>query len=105
MLLVNLPMFHIGGVGWSTMALYKGGTGIVVRENLPGELVDLMERHAITNAFLVPALLQFMRFVQEYEASYLAALPISAQDTIAFLLAPTARALGYQSYYSETVER
>ena len=53
----------------------------------------------------LPALLQFMRFVQEYEASYLAALPISAQDTIAFLLAPTARALGYQSYYSETVER
>ncbi len=53
----------------------------------------------------VPALLQFMRFAQEYEASYIAALPIRAQRILAFLLAPTARALGYQSYYSEAVER
>lgn len=53
----------------------------------------------------VPALLQFMRLVQEYQASYLAAPPIWAQRTLAFLLAPTARALGYQSYYPEAVER
>ena len=49
----------------------------------------------------VPAALQFMRLLQEYEASYSADLPISAQRALAFLVAPTARLLGYRHYYPE----
>ena len=62
-MLINLPMFHIGGVGWGAMAFYNGATGVVVRENFPDELVDVVERYGITNAFLVPVLLQFMCMV------------------------------------------
>ena len=53
----------------------------------------------------VPAGLQFMRFMQEYEASYMASLPISAQRVLAFLVAPNARVLGYRHYYSERSDR
>ena len=53
----------------------------------------------------LPAGLQFMRFMQEYEASYIAGLPISTQRVLAFLVAPTARVLGYQHYYSERRRR
>ena len=58
--LVNLPMFHIGGVGWSTLGLYNGNTSIIARDNIPSLLMDLVIRHRISNAFLVPVLLQFM---------------------------------------------
>jgi long-chain acyl-CoA synthetase len=86
-LLVNLPMFHIGGIGWSTMATYRGGTAVVVRENLPSELLEVIERHKVTNCFLVPALLQFMTTapgVEERDFSYLrvmlyGAAPISVE--------------------------
>ena len=66
-LLVNLPMFHIGGAGWSTMATYQGGTGVIVRENFPAELVEIIEKQKITNCFMVPALLQFMTVVDGVE--------------------------------------
>ena len=58
--LVNLPMFHIGGVGWSCLGLYNGNTSIIARDNIPTLLVDLTVNHRVTNAFLVPVLLQFM---------------------------------------------
>ena len=58
--LVNLPMFHIGGVGWSCLGLYNGNTSIIARDNIPTLLVDLTVNHRVTNAFLAPVLLQFM---------------------------------------------
>lgn len=53
----------------------------------------------------LPSGLQFLRFMQEYEASYAAGLPIWTQKALAFVLAPTARLLGYQHYYAERVTR
>ena len=67
-------MFHIGGVGWGALAHYNGSTGIVVRENVPDELVALVERHRITNCFFVPALLQFMCMVPGVETRDFSAL-------------------------------
>ncbi|MBW2241510.1 MAG: cupin domain-containing protein [Deltaproteobacteria bacterium] len=49
--------------------------------------------------------LQFARFMQEYEASYSAGMPIVAQKALAFLVAPTARLLGYRNYYAERGDR
>lgn len=74
--LVNMPMFHIGGVGWGALAHYNGSTGVVVRENVPDELVTLVERHRITNCFFVPALLQFMCMVPAVETRNFSALEV-----------------------------
>jgi len=74
--LVNMPMFHIGGVGWGVLAHYNGSTGVVVRENVPDELVTLVERHRITNCFFVPALLQFMCMVPGVETRDFSALEV-----------------------------
>ena len=75
-MLVNMPMFHIGGVGWGVLAHYNGSTGVVVRENVPDELVTLVERHRITNCFFVPALLQFMCMVPGVETLDFSALRV-----------------------------
>ncbi|MXY73652.1 MAG: long-chain-fatty-acid--CoA ligase [Acidimicrobiia bacterium] len=72
--LVNLPMFHIGGVGWSCLGLYNGNTSIVARDNIPQLLVDLTVNHRVSNAFLVPVLLQFMLTVPGVEDADFSAL-------------------------------
>jgi long-chain acyl-CoA synthetase len=58
--LVAMPLFHIGGSGWATAAMYNGVTSIIVRELDPAAVVRLIEQHRITHAFLVPAAIQFM---------------------------------------------
>ena len=61
--LVAMPLFHIGGAGWALVPLYNGGHNIVVRELEPASLLDTMEQQRITNAFLVPAVLQMLAAV------------------------------------------
>lgn len=72
--LVNLPMFHIGGVGWASLGLYNGNTSIIARDNIPALLVELIATHRVTNAFLVPVLLQFMLGVPGVEEADFSAL-------------------------------
>ncbi|MFI0356786.1 long-chain-fatty-acid--CoA ligase [Actinomadura sp. 9N407] len=58
--LVPMPLFHIGGTGWALAGLYAGCRQVLVRDIDPAALVDMVERERITNAFIVPAVLQFM---------------------------------------------
>ncbi|MGH3444382.1 MAG: long-chain-fatty-acid--CoA ligase [Nocardioidaceae bacterium] len=58
--LVAMPLFHIGGSGWANVALARGGTDVLVPMIDPAALLDTFESAAITNAFLVPAVLQMM---------------------------------------------
>ncbi len=58
--LVAMPLFHIGGSGWANVALARGGTDVVVPMPDPAALIDTIEKSRITNAFLVPAVLQMM---------------------------------------------
>ena len=58
--LVAMPLFHIGGSGWANVALARGGTDVVVPLPDPAGLIDTIEKAGITNAFLVPAVLQMM---------------------------------------------
>ncbi|MFC9977675.1 long-chain-fatty-acid--CoA ligase [Spirillospora sp. NPDC127200] len=58
--LVPMPLFHIGGTGWALAGLYAGCRQVLVRDIDPAALVDTFERERISNAFIVPAVLQFM---------------------------------------------
>jgi long-chain acyl-CoA synthetase len=58
--LVAMPLFHIGGGGWILAGINVGATNVLVRDIVPDQLVELIERERITHAFLVPAVLQFM---------------------------------------------
>jgi len=58
--LVAMPLFHIAGSGWGFVGLYNGGTNVLMREVDPAGILQLVEEHRITNALLVPAVLQFL---------------------------------------------
>jgi long-chain acyl-CoA synthetase len=57
---VAMPQFHIGGGGWALAGLTVGATNVLVRDIVPAQLVEQLERDKISHAFLVPAVLQFM---------------------------------------------
>ncbi len=61
--LVCLPLFHIGGSGWALVGMGVGGHSILVREFAPHEILAALERHRVTNALFVPAMLQVLTMV------------------------------------------
>jgi long-chain acyl-CoA synthetase len=60
---VCMPLFHIGGSGWALVGMGQGGHSILFREFVPQEILQALERHRITNALFVPAMLQFLTAV------------------------------------------
>jgi acyl-CoA synthetase (AMP-forming)/AMP-acid ligase II len=61
--LVAMPLFHIGGMGWLLVGLTCGATNVLVPEIVPESLLDTMESEKVTNAFLVPTVLQMLAAV------------------------------------------
>jgi long-chain acyl-CoA synthetase len=61
--LTPLPMFHIGGIGWAFLGLWNGATTILVREFDAESVLAVIERQRVTNAVLVPTMLQLMTAV------------------------------------------
>ncbi len=58
--LVCLPMFHIGGAGWGLAGLFSGATNHVVREFVPAQILQLIERERLQVLLLVPAMILFL---------------------------------------------
>ena len=58
--LVCLPMFHIGGAGWGIAGLFAGATNHVVREFVPAEILQIIERERLQVMLLVPAMILFL---------------------------------------------
>lgn len=58
--LVALPLFHVGGVAWALVGMTAGARTVLVREFEPSATLALMEDQGVTNAFVVPAVLQFL---------------------------------------------
>jgi len=61
--LTPLPMFHIGGIGWAYCGLWHGATTVLVSEFEPEAVLDVLERRRVTNAVLVPTMLQMLTAV------------------------------------------
>ncbi len=58
--LVAMPLFHIAGSGWGLLALFNGGTNIIMRDVDPSAILRLIPEHGVTNALFVPAVIQFL---------------------------------------------
>ncbi len=58
--LVCLPMFHIGGAGWGIAGLYAGATNHVVREFVPAQILEIVQRQRLQVMLLVPAMILFL---------------------------------------------
>jgi long-chain acyl-CoA synthetase len=65
--LVAMPLFHIGGSGYATVGMFMGCHTILMKEVNPAEMLQLIVDKKITNAFAVPAVLQFMLSVPGVE--------------------------------------
>ncbi len=58
--LVAMPLFHIGGSGWALCGMSHGGHSVIIRDLDPAEALRLIERHRVTETFVVPAVLMFL---------------------------------------------
>jgi long-chain acyl-CoA synthetase len=58
--LIALPLFHLGGSGVAMASMTVGAKTVLARDADSAELLQTIQRENITNAFLVPALLQSM---------------------------------------------
>ena len=58
--IVCLPMFHIGGAGWGIAGLFAGATNHVMREFVPANVLETIQRERIQVMLLVPAMILFL---------------------------------------------
>lgn len=63
--LVASPLFHIGGMGYGTMAMAQGGLTVLMQPSEPAAVLAAMARHGVTHAFFVPTVIQ--RLVEHVE--------------------------------------
>jgi len=59
-LLLSLPQFHIGGLWWAIQGYAVGAAGVIVDTFVAWQALQLIERHKVTKAVLVPAMLQLV---------------------------------------------
>ncbi len=58
--LVAMPLFHIGGTGWALAGMSRGGHSVIARDLDPATVLALVERHRVTETFVVPAVLMLL---------------------------------------------
>ena len=58
--LVTAPLFHTAGCVWASCALQSGGTIVLLNEVTPTAILDAFEANAVTQAMLVPAVIQMV---------------------------------------------
>ncbi len=53
--LVPMPLFHIGGIGWSLVAIQGGGRLVLLDAPSAADILDAIERERVTDIMVVPA--------------------------------------------------
>lgn len=60
-MLVNMPLFHSGGLNISAVPiLYTGGTAVIQKSFDPKQALSLIEKNRISLAMMVPTMINFM---------------------------------------------
>ena len=62
-----LPMFHVGALTPCAVNVYRGATSVVMRSFEPLLAWQLLEREKVTTGLMVPAMLNFMLQVPDFE--------------------------------------
>ena len=95
--LVASPLFNIAGGGWALVGMHCGATTILLRTATPPSLLQTIAEQRVTNALLVPALLNFMLQVpgvEEIDFSSLRAIVYGASPISAQVLARSMKTFG-----------
>ena len=58
--MVAMPLFHIGGSGWSLLGLANGCHSVIIGDVDPGVILRAIAEHGVTHTFVVPAVLMAM---------------------------------------------
>jgi len=104
---VCLPMFHIGGAGWGIAGLFAGATNHVMREFVPAQILETIQRERLQIMLLVPAMILFLvqaPQIRETDLSSLRLIVYGASPIPAELLkqAMTIFPCGFQQVYGLT---
>lgn len=74
--LVAMPMFHIGGTGYGTSTMLRGGHTVLMREVNPVVAIELIARYKVTHTFFVPAVVQSLLLTPGIEKADLSSLQL-----------------------------
>ena len=58
--LACMPVFHVAGVNMGVIAVAQGCTAVIMKEVDPVQILELIPRYRVNNAFFVPAVMLFM---------------------------------------------
>ena len=67
--LVCLPLFHIAGSGWAVAGLWCGADSVLLRDIDPAEMLEVIPAEGVTNAIMVPAVIQMLLAVPGAETA------------------------------------
>jgi len=82
-MLVVAPLFHLAAAAALTMAMLAGGTAVIAPAFDPNRTLDLIEDEGVTDALLVPTMIQMVLDGQGFDPAKLAGL-----DTVLYGASP-----------------
>lgn len=74
--LVAMPMFHIGGCGYGTSTMTRGGHTVLLREVNTRVIIESIARYQVTHTFLVPTVVQSLLQVEGVAQADLSSLQL-----------------------------
>ena len=65
--MIALPLFHIGALSAPPFTVHQGGKTVLLRSLDPKRFLELLEEEKVTGFGSVPQLLDFLKFVEDFE--------------------------------------
>ena len=72
--LVVAPLFHLAAAAAMTMAMLSGGTAVIARGFDPAGTLDLIADECVTDALLVPTMIQMLLDAPDFDAAKLSSV-------------------------------
>jgi acyl-CoA synthetase (AMP-forming)/AMP-acid ligase II len=83
-----MPLFHVAGTNVGLAGLVNGARVVVLRDLMPGVVLDLIQRERINHAFFVPAVILMLMNAPE-----MAGADLSSMKTVSYGASPIAEDL------------